>query len=124
MCLVDDSRDIVGLTQVVEDGIALDREICRLPDVGIIQCRGNDIDPEHQRGQNVQDSPCRHDKRGTDVGNLAPYCLRLSIKSKNRGLGLQDSQSNVKGSRPIPLFMPNTWLTTGFCGEIQQTQVK
>lgn len=24
----------------------------------------------------------------------------------------------------MPLFMPNTWLTTAFCGAIQQTHVK
>lgn len=34
------------------------------------------------------------------------------------------SQSNVKGNKPMPLFIPKTWLTTGFLGAIQQTQVK
>lgn len=33
-------------------------------------------------------------------------------------------QSNVKGSRPIPLFIPKTWFTTALLGAIQQTQVK
>lgn len=33
-------------------------------------------------------------------------------------------QSKVRGSRPIPLFMPKTWLTTAFFGTIQQMKVK
>lgn len=34
------------------------------------------------------------------------------------------SQSNVNGKRPMPLFMPKSWFTTGLRGAVQHTQVK
>lgn len=124
MCLLDDLRDIVGVPHFIENRVALDGQIRGLPRVGVVQSRGDDVDPENQRGRDVQDGPGRNHKRRSDVGDLAPCRALFSNGQVENELSRISSQSNVNGKRPMPLFIPKIWLTTGFLGAIQQTQVK
>lgn len=71
--LVDDLGNVEDGTGVVVDGVALKRKMGREPSVGVVQCRTNDVDPKDEGGEDVEDSPNRHNERRSDVSNLTPW---------------------------------------------------
>lgn len=60
--LIDDFRDIKHLASIVENRVALKRQVRREPSVRVIQCRTNDIDPNNKRHQDIEDSPNGNDQ--------------------------------------------------------------
>lgn len=60
--LVNHPEHVIYLTRIVEDGVALQWEMCGEPCVRVVKRRADDIDLEDKRRQNIKNSPNRHDK--------------------------------------------------------------
>jgi hypothetical protein len=69
---INDSRDVVCFPCIIVDGVALYRQIRRVPHVTVVQRRREDVDPEHEGGEDVGDGPGGHDEGRPDVCNLRP----------------------------------------------------
>ena len=70
--LVNHFGDVVCLALVVKDGIALDGEVGRLPGVCVVQRWCDDIDPEDEGCEDVEDGPSRNHERRASICNLGP----------------------------------------------------
>lgn len=46
--LVDHFGYIINLALVIKDGIALQREVCRVPSIGVVDNRCDNVDPKDE----------------------------------------------------------------------------